>query len=321
MKFFLNSMILHLTLIGLILSHDILFSVENSISNTSKSIKQDVKYKENEIYNEALYSIAITEDELNAEIQQLSFDQQQEKEKLKKEALQQIEIEKNELLKKLEADKQNVSEKEKEIQEKELKLKEEEQKLLQTKEDINKSENALYEQKIVVQNEKNNAEELLNYIEYEKNKLNDKFNQQNKEIEDKNRALIEKNQIILKREQEINELKSKLQSFVVTNNKKNDSIYKNDNELKKETAIHIENIKQRILQNWKYEEEYKGVSCKITLKQDYKGYILKIHFNECYNDIGFQNSIRKAIFASNPLPLPKNKEIFEENVSLFFKIH
>lgn len=321
MKFFINSIFLHFIIIGAIASHDILFSVEKTISNSAKSIKEDKSYKSEEIHNEALYSIAITEEELKSEMETIDNNLKLENDHIKKQALKEVEKEKKLLLDKIELDKKIIEDKEKELIAKENQIKSEEQKILHEKEIINKSENLLFEQKIVIQNEKNNAEELLNYIEYEKNKLNQEFNKQSKEIEDKNRILIEKNQILLKKEQEIKDLKSKLQKLVVTKDKGSDSIYKNNTDLQMETANHIELIKQKILNNWQYEPEYKGVSCKITLLQDEKGYILKVQFNECYNDIDFQNSIRKAIFASNPLPLPKNKEIFDRNISLFFKIH
>lgn len=319
MKFFINSALLHIILIILIASHDILFSFEKSVSNTSKSIKKESISKNQDVYNEALHSIAITEEELQYEVEQIEKQKNVEKDILKNEAFKQIEQEKQNILKKISYDKILIENKEKELKEKEIKLKEEEQKILETKDLINQQENKLLEEKISVQHSKNNAEELLNYIEYEKNKVNQKFNEQTKEIESKNRALIEKNQILLKREQEINDLKNKLNNLIVTNKKK-DSFSKKDS-IQDETLEHIENIKHKILNNWQYIPEYKGVSCKITLNQDNKGYILKVQFNECYNDIDFQNSIRKAIFASNPLPLPKNKEIFQNNISLFFKIH
>ena len=79
-------------------------------------------------------------------------------------------------------------------------------------------------------------------------------------------------------------------------------------------------IRNIIKNKWRYQGDIQGLYCNINITQSDNGNVLSISLKDCNGDSGFKNSIKKAIWESSPLPLPKNQLLFDKNIQLYFKV-
>ncbi len=76
----------------------------------------------------------------------------------------------------------------------------------------------------------------------------------------------------------------------------------------------------KILKNWKYPEFAEaGWSCRVAVKQSSTGNVMSIEFDDCVDNERFRRAVKIALFKSSPLPLPNNKEIYNETLYFTFK--
>lgn len=65
----------------------------------------------------------------------------------------------------------------------------------------------------------------------------------------------------------------------------------------------------------------KGWTCRVMIQQNINGEIIDAQFyNDCEVNNQFKGSVKEAIAKSYKLPLPKNKEIFNEYIEINFRI-
>lgn len=76
----------------------------------------------------------------------------------------------------------------------------------------------------------------------------------------------------------------------------------------------------KILKNWKYPDfAEEGWSCRVAVKQSSTGNVMSIEFDDCVENERFRRAVKIALFKSSPLPLPNNKEIYNETLYFTFK--
>lgn len=64
----------------------------------------------------------------------------------------------------------------------------------------------------------------------------------------------------------------------------------------------------------------RGWECKVHVTQTNTGKVVNVKIVSCQGDADFQDSVRKAIFKSSPLPLPKHPSLFNDTVEIKFKV-
>lgn len=64
----------------------------------------------------------------------------------------------------------------------------------------------------------------------------------------------------------------------------------------------------------------RGWECKVHVTQTNTGKVVNVKIISCQGDSEFQESVRKAIFKSSPLPLPKHPSLFNDTVEIKFKV-
>jgi colicin import membrane protein len=79
-------------------------------------------------------------------------------------------------------------------------------------------------------------------------------------------------------------------------------------------------IRELIERNWrKPKESAKIASCEVRVLQGPGGYILEVIFGPCNGSSEtYRNSIERAVWRSDPLPLPGDKTLFEREINLIF---
>ncbi len=75
----------------------------------------------------------------------------------------------------------------------------------------------------------------------------------------------------------------------------------------------------KILKNWKYPDFAEDWSCRVAVKQSSTGNVMSIEFDDCVDNERFRRAVKIALFKSSPLPLPNNKEIYNETLYFTFK--
>lgn len=64
----------------------------------------------------------------------------------------------------------------------------------------------------------------------------------------------------------------------------------------------------------------RGWECKVHVTQTTTGKVMNVKIISCQGDADFQDSVKKAIFKSSPLPLPKHPSLFNDTVEIKFKV-
>ena len=64
----------------------------------------------------------------------------------------------------------------------------------------------------------------------------------------------------------------------------------------------------------------RGWECKVHVTQTNTGKVINVKIISCQGDSNFQDSVKKAIFKSSPLPLPKHPSLFNDTVEIKFKV-
>lgn len=64
----------------------------------------------------------------------------------------------------------------------------------------------------------------------------------------------------------------------------------------------------------------RGWECKVYVTQTNTGKVINVKIINCQGDADFQDSVKKAIFKSSPLPLPKHPSLFNDTIEIKFKV-
>ncbi len=88
-------------------------------------------------------------------------------------------------------------------------------------------------------------------------------------------------------------------------------------------AQYVKLIEQKVERNWRRSvTSTVDMSCKVTVIQTPLGDVVSVSVSlqQCTKkDIAFQRSIERAVLRASPLPLPKNPEVFDREISFTFR--
>ena len=79
-------------------------------------------------------------------------------------------------------------------------------------------------------------------------------------------------------------------------------------------------IKNKINEKWDLPKNTQKTNCIINLTQSKNGIVLAVQLSKCSDDQYLKNSIKKAVWEASPLPLPKNKILFDKHIQLYFTV-
>jgi colicin import membrane protein len=336
-KFILVSLVLHFVLAASLL---ISSQSENNSDNLYEKNKNDsnfLKNNENSTSNitkdEIMNAIAITEEELEEEVlrlqevNSLEDNNKEQKYKFLEESLrlekQQIERIKDANKKIIENDRKSLNEKKNELQDIQNNIIEDQNKLsIKEKEVKQKEKDAI--------NKNNNSKEMIDYVNNTKSKHQNEMSNKNIQIEEQS-EYIRRQEVEIKKLQENlkKEYRDKIKNkkITITDSKQKKNKFLNSLPKKERDNLKIELtnynliIHNKVREKWTYNGSIKGVTCYISITQSNIGVVLSIRLSQCDSNEEFRKSIRKAVWESSPLPLPKNKMLFDKNVPLYFTVN
>lgn len=85
--------------------------------------------------------------------------------------------------------------------------------------------------------------------------------------------------------------------------------------------LYRDQMYNKVYSNW-FRPSYskKGWSCKAIINQSRNGTVNSVKIIQCQGDSLFQDSVKKAIYKSSPLPLPKDDSLFNDTIEITFKV-
>lgn len=82
-----------------------------------------------------------------------------------------------------------------------------------------------------------------------------------------------------------------------------------------------DDVYNKVYSNWlRPSYSKRGWECKVHVTQSSTGQVRDVKIISCQGDADFQNSVKKAIFKSSPLPLPKHDSLFNNTIEIKFKV-
>lgn len=206
----------------------------------------------------------------------------------------------------------NIKEKEKEYKALEKQSKKMKDKIIKDKKKLQKEKNK-------IENEKQKAKKEKEQLEKEKKKLEKEILQMREEAK-KKLAKKKKDEAQKKRLAE----KKKADQIAKDKIKKemNQKKWLDTSEGKSEFVRYSSSLMGEIRGRWIRPIEAKaGWACKLDIKQDRKGRIKGVKKVKCNpNNNKFYQSVYNAVMQSSPLPVPKDKRLFDEKVTITFSV-
>jgi hypothetical protein len=87
-----------------------------------------------------------------------------------------------------------------------------------------------------------------------------------------------------------------------------------------ERAAYFDSIEIKIHENWRVPYQNRSMSCKVLIKQDWRGEVRDVGIAMCGADPVVQRSIINAAYRASPMPMPDNKLCFTESVIVTVEI-
>lgn len=85
--------------------------------------------------------------------------------------------------------------------------------------------------------------------------------------------------------------------------------------------IYRDQVFNKVYSNWlRPSYSKRGWSCKAIITQDSSGTVKKVNIVNCQGDLKFQESVKRAIYKSSPLPLPRDSSLFNKTIEITFKV-
>lgn len=239
-------------------------------------------------------------------------------EKINKEKQEKIEEQKRIEQEKI-TEKKRIEEEKLALIKKEQEIKEKKEKEIQEK--INKEkqekENAIKKQKELENKKKKELEAKKNKeLEAQKKKLElEKIKKAEAERKRKSAEAIKKAEI---ERQKIAQAKRNS-----LNNRGYNSTQKSlsNNEKLAMLKLYRDQVYNKVYSNWiRPSYSKRGWECKVHVTQSNRGEVKSVKIVRCQGDKTFQDSVKKAIFKSSPLPLPKHPSLFNSTIEITFKV-
>jgi len=89
---------------------------------------------------------------------------------------------------------------------------------------------------------------------------------------------------------------------------------------KAEREEYFDSIERKIHESWRVPYDNRSISCKVLIKQDWRGEVRDVGIAMCGEDPALQRSIINAAYRASPMPMPGNKTCFAESVIVTIEI-
>lgn len=328
-KYFIMAVIFHIAIISVILfvkkpfSDNMEFTAppESSISDATElsndntivdeELLENTPEKEVEEIDKKFNANAVSSQEVNKAIENFN-DNIKKQEEMKIAEQKRVENEKIEAIKQEKLKKETAALLEKQKAEQEIinkknleKLKKEQQaqKEKQNKELEAKKNKALKEKELQDKKKKENLEKSIK-AEQERKK---------KSAEAIKKATLEKQKAAKAAQAKRNSI----------NNRGYNSTQKSlsNNEKLALLKLYRDQVYNKVYSNWlRPSYSKRGWECKVHVTQSNRGEVKNVKIVSCHGDKNFQESVKKAIYKSSPLPLPKDKSLFNSTIEIKFKV-
>lgn len=329
-KYFIMAVIFHIAIISAIFfvkkpfSDDVEFTAppESSTSEATElseentiideELLENTPEKEVEEIDKKFNANAVSSQEVNKAIENFNDNIKRQEEKKvaeqkrleneKIEAIKQEKLKKEEsaLLERQKAEQQKI---EKQKVEKQINDKKNLEKLKQQKELEAKKNKALKEKELQEKKRKENLEKSIKAEQERKKKSADAIKKATLEKQKANRAAQAKRNSI--------------------NNRGYNSTQKSLSNSEKLALLKIyrDQVYNKVYSNWlRPSYSKRGWECKVHVTQSNRGEVKNVKIVSCHGDKIFQDSVKKAIYKSSPLPLPKDKSLFNSTIEIKFKV-
>jgi hypothetical protein len=81
-----------------------------------------------------------------------------------------------------------------------------------------------------------------------------------------------------------------------------------------ERDAYFDAIEARIHEHWRIPHANRTLSCKVLIKQDFRGEVRDVGIARCGADPDVHRSVMNAAYRASPMPLPANKSCFAKSV-------
>jgi len=81
-----------------------------------------------------------------------------------------------------------------------------------------------------------------------------------------------------------------------------------------EKEIYIHSIAQDVIAAWKPPYKDRTISCRVLIKQNFRGEVLNVGIANCSDDPRIHKSAIDAGYDASPIPLPVNKACFSRDI-------
>lgn len=283
-------------------------STEISQDNLDNSVVDEELLEKNpeeevELDNQKLNANAVSSKEVNEAIDKYHEKINREKQEKIKEQ-KRIEQEKIAEKKRIEDEKLALIKKEQEIKEK--KEKELQEKINKEKQE---KENAVKKQKELEDKKKKELEAQKKKLELEKIKKAE-AERKRKSAEAIKKAEIDRQKAAQAKRNSLNNRGYNSTQKSLSNNEKLAML-----------KLYRDQVYNKVYSNWiRPSYSKRGWECKVHVTQSNRGEVKSVKIVRCQGDKTFQDSVKKAIFKSSPLPLPKHPSLFNSTIEITFKV-
>ena len=85
-------------------------------------------------------------------------------------------------------------------------------------------------------------------------------------------------------------------------------------------------IAARVKKEWRYMGAEDDWGCNVYIIQDENGYVEAVNVQDCTIDdsdkaVSFKNSIERAVYKASPLPMAPDKNVFDTQIMIFFRVN
>lgn len=283
-------------------------STEISQDNLDNSVVDEELLEKNpeeevELDNQKLNANAVSSKEVNEAIDKYHEKINREKQEKIKEQ-KRIEQEKIAAKKRIEDEKLALIKKEQEIKKK--KEKELQEKINKEKQE---KENAVKKQKELEDKKKKELEAQKKKLELEKIKKAE-AERKRKSAEAIKKAEIDRQKAAQAKRNSLNNRGYNSTQKSLSNNEKLAML-----------KLYRDQVYNKVYSNWiRPSYSKRGWECKVHVTQSNRGEVKSVKIVRCQGDNAFQESVKKAIFKSSPLPLPKHPSLFNSTIEITFKV-
>ena len=77
---------------------------------------------------------------------------------------------------------------------------------------------------------------------------------------------------------------------------------------------YLDSVRSRFYEFWQPPAYAPNITCRVLVKQNFRGEVLYVGIAKCTNDKEVHKSVTDAAYEMSPLPLPANKDCFRRDV-------